>query len=290
MSRTEGKADFVVGDETFQTWYEIVGDLKSGIRPLVTLHGGPGIPHHGLLTHDTLNKVHGIPVIFYDQLGVGASTHLPNKPKEFWTEALFMDELDNLVKHLGITDNFDILGHSWGGMLGSAYAAKRHPAGLKRLVLVDTPSSMDLWDESCAILLKGLPEETQKVIQKHQEAGTLEDPEYKAAVQVFYNKHVCRLDPWPENVLESFKGAGPNEFYITGSLRGWTVLDVIHTITQETLLVNGRYDEAQDICVAPFFEKIPKVKWIHMAESSHMPYYEEAERYFRLVGQFLSAP
>ncbi len=65
---------------------------------------------------------------------------------------------------------------------------------------------------------------------------------------------------------------------------------MIHTITQETLLVNGRYDEAQDICVAPFFEKIPKVKWIHMAESSHMPYYEEAERYFRLVGQFLSAP
>ena len=26
-----------------------------------------------------------------------------------------MDELDNLLKHLGIYDDFDLLGQSWGG-------------------------------------------------------------------------------------------------------------------------------------------------------------------------------
>ena len=44
---------------------------------------------------------------------------------------------------------------------------------------------------------------------------------------------------------------------------------------------------AQDVAVAPFFEKIPKVRWAHFSGSSHMPYWEEPERYYRIVGQFL---
>ncbi|PSR83177.1 hypothetical protein EW026_g6475 [Hermanssonia centrifuga] len=297
---TTGTAGFVVGGETYQTWYKVVGNLKSGIRPLVTLHGGPGVPHHYLSTQDVLYKINSIPVVFYDQLGCGASTHLPEKGKDFWTEELFMDELDNLLTHLGIADDFDLLGHSWGGMLGAAYASKRHPAGLKRLVLLDTPASMALWDASCAILLEGLPKDTQEILKKHQEAGTLEDPEYKAAVALFYQRHVCRTNPWPNDVLKSFAGleedptvynimAGPNEFYIIGTLKTWSVIDSLHTITQPTLIVNSRYDEAQDICVTPLFENIPKAKWVQMGESSHMPFHEEPERYFKVVSQFLTA-
>jgi hypothetical protein len=30
---------------TFSQWYTIFGDLKSGVRPLVCLHGGPGAAH-----------------------------------------------------------------------------------------------------------------------------------------------------------------------------------------------------------------------------------------------------
>lgn len=62
------------------------------------------------------NPCNRIPVICYDQIGNGASTHLPNAPKEFWTPDLFMDELENLLKHLEISDNFDLVGQSWGGM------------------------------------------------------------------------------------------------------------------------------------------------------------------------------
>ncbi|KAG2123748.1 hypothetical protein DEU56DRAFT_745127 [Suillus clintonianus] len=35
-----GKADFNVGNNKYQTWYKIVGDLASGAHPLVMLHGG----------------------------------------------------------------------------------------------------------------------------------------------------------------------------------------------------------------------------------------------------------
>lgn len=44
----------------------------------------------------------------------------------------------------------------------------------------------------------------QDAILKHTEAGTTDSPEYKAAAAVFYKKHVCRLDAWPAEVLESF--------------------------------------------------------------------------------------
>ncbi|OBZ67517.1 L-amino acid amidase [Grifola frondosa] len=117
MTETTGKAAFTHGEDTFETWYKVVGDLKSGVRPLVTLHGGPGFSHHYMLPHATLNASHNIPVIFYDQIGIGQSSHVREKPKEFWTFDLFMDQLDGLLNHLGVHDSFDLLGHSWGACL-----------------------------------------------------------------------------------------------------------------------------------------------------------------------------
>ncbi|KAJ7437365.1 hypothetical protein B0H11DRAFT_2362011 [Mycena galericulata] len=59
-----------------------------------------------------------------------------------------------------------------------------------------------------------------------------------------------------------FTMIGPSEFNITGTMKSWTVVDDLHKITAPTLLINGRYDDAQDVAVAPFFEKMPKIKWV----------------------------
>ena len=67
------------------------------------------------------------------------------------------------------------------------------------------------------------------------------------------------------------------------------MLDKIETIAVPTLIINGVDDEAQDECVGPFFDKIPKVKWVQFAASSHMPFFEERERYFKVVADFLTA-
>ncbi|KAF7790798.1 hypothetical protein EIP86_001755 [Pleurotus ostreatoroseus] len=298
MAETSGSVDFIVGDETYQTWYKVFGDLKSGSRPLVLIHGGPGIPHDYLLPHASLSQTHSIPVICYDQVGCGWSTRLPDKPKEFWKEELFMDELENLVARLGIANDFDVLGHSWGGMLATKWASTRHPKGLGRIVIVGTPASIDLGDKSVAMLIEGLPDATRAVIKKHLEAGTTEEPEFKAAVQYYFSQHICRLDPWPEHFAKSLERmgedptvskamSGTTEFFVTGNMKGWRVLDTLHCITQPTLVINGRYDQAQDLCVSPFFEKIEKVKWVQLGNSSHLPFFEEKERYFQILTQFL---
>ena len=80
---------------------------------------------------------------------------------------------------------------------------------------------------------------------------------------------------------------GPSEFHVIGSLKSWTVIDQVHKIKAATLLLNGRYDEAQDSCVAPFFQNIPKVKWASLAESSHSPHWEERDRFMQLSADFL---
>ncbi|KAJ7608498.1 proline-specific peptidase [Mycena polygramma] len=255
---------------TYDAWYKVVGDLHGATsrRPLVALHGGPG--------------AHSIPLVVYDQIGTGNSTHLPEKKGDtsFWTEQLFLDELDNLLTHLGTQDDYDLLGHSWGGMFGSRHAAGG-PAGLKHLVLASTPASMNLWMEAQNALLTA-------------------DKEKDAAVDVpkCYALHLCRLTPIPAPILEGFEWVGKDStsnetmigtssFEATGTLKDWSMVADAHLIKIPTLLVNGLYDQAQDSVVEPFVRAIPHAKRVKFMESSHMAHFEEREKYMRVVGSFL---
>lgn len=99
-----------------------------------------------------------------------------------------MDELENLLKHLGIEGDFDLLGHSWGGMLGSSFAAMRGPKGLKHLVLSDSPASMDLFERETGKLIRGMPEDVQEIIRKNEEEGTTDSkvlgPPYQPRMRI----------------------------------------------------------------------------------------------------------
>jgi proline-specific peptidase len=205
MTESTGFIDFKVDGESFKTFYKTFGDIKaSSRRPLVLLHGGPGISHHYMLPHFELYERYGFPLIIYDQIGIGESTHLPNKPPSFWTLDLFMDELENVLTQLGVRSDFDLLGHSWGGMLASEFASKRAPAGLNRLVIASSLASMELWTESARSLLKQLPKELQDMLAKHEAEGTTDSPEYQEGMQVFYKKFICTTEPWPETLQTSF--------------------------------------------------------------------------------------
>ncbi|OBZ67520.1 L-amino acid amidase [Grifola frondosa] len=250
MSQTTGTNTFTHGHDTFQTWYKVVGDLKSGGRPLVTLHGGPGLLHHYMLPHIDLCASHAIPVIFYDQVGNGKSSHVKDKPKEFWQLDLFMDELDSLLEHLGIRDNFDLLGHSWGGMFASHYAATRCPPGLRHLVIVGAGASMELWLEGLNNLLRLLPQDMQDVLKKHEDDGTTDSQEYRSALKIFYKKHICSLDPWPEFLLKSFSIVNEDptvnvamfgDFFFTcnGTMKTWSIVGKLENISSSTFRRTG---------------------------------------------------
>jgi len=292
----EGRAPF----REWETWYRVTGDLDAsaaaGKAPLVVLHGGPGATHDYTLRIARLAET-GRAVVHYDQLGCGRSTHLPDRGADFWTVQLFLDELDNLLDHLGIRDRYAVLGQSWGGMLGAEHAIRR-PAGLSSLVIADSPASMDLWVSEANRLRQDLPAEVQETLLRHEAAGTTDSAEYREAEQVFYARHVCRIVPNPPEVTASFAAIeaaptvyhtmnGPSEFHVIGSLRTWSVVDHVGAIEVPTLIVTGAHDEATPATVAPFVDGIPGARWEVFADSSHMPHVEEEDRYLEVVGAFL---
>ncbi|OBZ70047.1 hypothetical protein A0H81_09561 [Grifola frondosa] len=71
-------------------------------------------------------------------------------------------------------------------------------------------------------------------------------------------------------------------------MRAWTVVDRLHRVRVPTLVVNGAADTVQDFVCAPFFWRIRQVKWTTFAHSSHMPMWEERERYMQVVADFLT--
>jgi L-proline amide hydrolase len=279
-----------------QTWYRVTGDLDSGAVPLVVLHGGPGCTHDYLLRLSALAR-DGRPVIHYDQIGNGRSTHLPDADPSYWTVELFVAELDNLLAGLGVAGSYHLLGQSWGGMLGAEFAVRR-PAGLQRLVIADSPASMPLWSEAADSLRAGLPAEVEATLRRHEEAGTTDSAEYRQAMQVYYDRHVCRVIPNPPEVTASFAAIddeptvyhtmnGPSEFHSIGSLKGWSVIDRLPQIDVPTLVISGQHDEAAPVAVRPFFDLIPDVRWRIFAESSHLPHVEETELFLSVVRDFL---
>jgi L-proline amide hydrolase len=281
-----------------RTWYRVVGELDpDGLRaPVVICHGGPGATHDYVAPIAELHRT-GRGCVLYDQLGNGRSEHLPDADPSFWTVQLFKDELAALVDHLGIGGRYHVIGQSWGGMLGLDHALDQ-PPGLLSLVAADSPSDAPAFAAGARELLGTLPPEAAGAIRRHEEAGTTDSPEYQAAINEFYTRYVCRLDPWPDALVATFDAVeadptvygtmnGPSEFTVTGTIRAWSVTDRLHEITVPVLLVSGEHDEVRPDVVRTMHERLADSEWELFEDSSHTPHLEEPERFLRAVEAFL---
>lgn len=100
-----------------------------------------------------LYRLFEIPVLLYDQIGCGRSTHLREKygDAEFWFFELLISELSNLIDHLKLRQRgFYLLGQSWGGVFAASYAMPRYhggksPEGLRKLIIHSGPASIPLY-------------------------------------------------------------------------------------------------------------------------------------------------
>lgn len=290
---TEGFSTY----QGYKTWYRICGALDSDKMPLVIVHGGPGCTHDYVDSFKAIAET-GRPVIHYDQIGNGKSTHLRDKGADFWTVEFFLGELEALLTHLGIQDRYAYLGQSWGGMLGAEHGVTQ-PAGLKALVIANSPASMELWLAGAAALREKLPADVQATLSKHEAAEATDHPDYVAATKVFNERHVCRVVPMPPAVQRTFDAMeqdptvyhtmnGPNEFHVIGTMKTWSVIDRLANIAAPTLAFRGFYDEATEDCVQPFLDHIPDVTGHVFPNSSHMPHVEESEDCMNLVEAFVA--
>lgn len=280
------------------TWVRVTepDHPTTGALPIIVLHGGPGMAHNYVKNISGLADETGRTVIHYDQVGCGRSTHLPEAPADFWTPELFVEEFHNLILHLGISE-YHLLGQSWGGMLAAEIAVRR-PVGLQSLLICNSPASMPLWLEGANDLRGALPAFVSAALSSHEAAGTTEDPEYLQAVDIFYSKHVCRMNPMPTDFQESvdqmeadptvyFTMNGPNEFSVIGSLREWSIIPRLSQIEVPTLVAAGEFDEATPKTWQPFLENIPNAISHVFPDASHCVHLEHPTEFRQVIGSFI---
>jgi L-proline amide hydrolase len=275
----------------FQTWYREEGATEDGKLPVLCLHGGPGA------AHDYLEPLFGLAqtgrrTVLYDQVGCGKSATPPQALD--WTVELFVGEVDAVRDALGL-ERVHVFGNSWGGMLAMEYALTQ-PDGLASLVLASSPSSIPQWVEETGKLRAQLPQDVQDTLTRHEEAGTIHDPEYVAACMVFYERHVCRIVPFPDYVNRSFDQIGevyetmngPSEFHVVGTLREWDITKRLGEVQVPTLVVTGEHDEATPAINRTASQGIPGAESVILDGCSHMAHVEETHKYLALLDRFFS--
>ena len=101
---------------------------------IVVLHGGPGGDYRSMLNCKEFAD-HGYFVVFYDQRGSGLSKR---HPKQHYTIDVMIEDVDAIIGHYRHhpEQKIFLLGHSWGGMLASAYI-DRHPTTVDGAIFIE---------------------------------------------------------------------------------------------------------------------------------------------------------
>ncbi|MGI0133100.1 MAG: proline iminopeptidase-family hydrolase [Thermoplasmata archaeon] len=275
----------------YRLYYRTFGRADLG-STLLALHGGPGACHDYLLPLADLAEA-GYRVVFFDHLGCGRS-EVPTDPSLFTLEH-HVREVEGIRSALGL-GRVHLLGSSYGGLLAIAYALA-HPDRLKSLTTVGGLASVPFAQAEMNRLKAVLPADTLATMQRCEAEGRWDAPEYQEAVRVFYLRHLCRLDPWPRELTYALEQAathpvyrtmnGPNEFTITGTIRDIDLTPRLGEIHVPTLVLGGRYDEVTPAVARQIHLGIPGSKSVMFDASSHLPFWEERDRFFGVLTGFL---
>ena len=261
--------------------------------PILLLHGGPGAASYYMIPLAERLAEHR-PTIVYDQLGCGRS----DQPDDtsLWTVDRSVEEVDQVRAALGL-ERCHLLGQSWGGWLSIEYMT-RGATGIERLVLASTSASIPEFMAGARGLIEQLPEPHRSVLIELGDRGEYDHPDYLAAVEVFYHRHLCRMEPWPDALVQSGEQMdgnqvyltmnGPTEFDVIGLLREWDRTADLGRIRVPTLVTCGRYDEITPSCSETITRGIPDARMHVFEESAHCAHLEEADDYARIVEAFLS--
>lgn len=263
-----------------------------GEETVLCLNGGPGLPCDYLRDAHRFLSGEGFRVVAFDQLGCGESS-CPDRP-DLWTIGRYVEEVEQVRQQLGL-GKVHLLGHSWGGWLSIEYML-HYGAQVKSLILADTCANMPHLVGELMRLRAALGSETQAMMLAHEAAGTIDHPEYEAAITLLNYRHVCRLSEKPASIRHSVDNwnmavygtmQGPNEFLYTGNLREWNRWDELANIRCPVLIVVGRHDEITPACALEMHHRLADSRVAVFPNSSHMPFYEEPCAYRSRLLDFL---
>ena len=284
----------------FNVWTKRIGNNPT--KKVLLLHGGPGANHQYFKIFDAYFPNENIEYYYYDQLGSSFS----DKPKDqsLWTIDRFVDEVEQVRLALGLDENnFIILGHSWGGILGLEYAFK-HQNRMKALIISNmVPSIPDYIKYANDVLAPKLDPSVLKKIREYENAGDYTNNEYLGLIEEhYYPKHVLRmpLEEWPNPVTRSLAGLnydiylkmqGPSEFGVVGDalLKEWDRKNDLKNLKIPVLTIGGQYDTMDPNQMEWMSTEVQNGTYLHCPNGSHWSMYDDQETYFNGVTEYINS-
>lgn len=270
--------------------YRVLGD---GPAILVGHPGGPGFSSRYL--GDLAGLGEHLRLVLLDPRGTGDSDR-PRDATAYRTSD-YVADLDALRAHLGL-EQFDLLGHSHGGVVAQAYAAA-HPHRIRRLVLASTLARFHEQQEAAmeaamreregepwyADATAALAAEQAGEFETDAELGTLvlrEMPFYFARFGEAEREYLTFLEG--ERVNADALRLFNTEIFATFDLRPE------HTrIAAPTLVITGAADFITGpVCAAELSAAIPHATSVELPECGHLIHIEARDRFAGEVLRFLT--
>lgn len=262
--------------------------------PLILLHGGPAVPHDYLLP--IAESINDHPVIFYDQIGCGASEK-PTLEDKDWAMACFVDELASVRDFFKIKQ-FHLYGHSWGAAISISYVlAQNSDSHVKSLVLASPLISVPKWAEDGVKLLDGLSVESRTAFLELEAKKIFSGPEYAKPSEEYVKTFLCRTQPWPSCFIEAIQKSstesryklwgdqGPR--YPNGLHKDLDLSSRLHELNLPVLITVGRYDSARPETLMEYQKLLPNSRIEILESASHMPHLEEPSHYIQILHTFI---
>ncbi len=281
---------------TFKVWTRRFGS-NPRIK-LLLLHGGPGSTHEYFEPCDAYLPAAGVEYYYYDQLG----SHYSDQPDipELWSIPRFVEEVEQVRAALGLdSTNFYLLGHSWGGILALEYAL-RYQRHLKGLVISNMMASIPEYNRYAEnVLMPTIDPGVLTQIKELEAARDYDNPRYmELLMQHHYVYHVLRrpLDDWPDSATRGFKHInpkvyipmqGPSELGASGLLLNWDRTADLNTITVPTLTIGAQHDTMDPRHMEAMASALPRGRHLYLPDGSHMSMFDDQERYFAGLIDFL---
>lgn len=278
----------------FMVWTKRFGN-NPRIKILL-LHGGPAMTHEYMECFETFFGRQGFEFYEYDQLG----SYYSDQPKDssLWTTARFVEEVEQVRKAIGAdSTNFYVLGNSWGGILGMEYAVK-YQSQMKGLLVANMMASAPQYGKYAEdVLSKQMDPAVLSEIKAIESKGDFANPRYmELLIPNFYQKHICRLEEWPDGLNRALKHAngeiytlmqGPSEFGISGRLATWDIKNRLGEITIPTLMIGAKHDTMDPKAMEEQSKLVQKGRYLYCPNGSHLAMWDDQKVFMEGVIQFV---
>ena len=283
FSQTEGYAVNADGTKTF---YKTFGKGK----PLLIINGGPGMNSNGF---EDMAKTLGEnqQTIIYDQRGTGKSK-LSKLDSKNISMKIMADDVESLRKHLKIK-KWNILGHSFGGMLGSYYATV-YPNSIDKLIL-SSSGGVDLTLlKSPNLIEAGLSKAEKDSLDYWNDKIEKGDTSYKARLgrgkamapaYVYDRKFVSIIAERLTQGNSTINGL----LWSDMQKMNFDCKDKLKSFKNPVLIIQGKEDIISNEIGEIGHKAYPNSKLILLEHSKHYGWLDARDKYFSDINSFLKS-